>query len=91
MKRKRLELRHGTLFANEEKGDSKKRAFHQSNRIVRDSLNLGGTLTIPIVGGLFLGRFLDNRLSSSPILTLSFLFLGVIISFYTIYKIAKES
>ncbi|MBI3954809.1 AtpZ/AtpI family protein, partial [Candidatus Gottesmanbacteria bacterium] len=44
--------------------------------------NLGFTIAIPIVIGAVLGSFLDNKLNTSPKLTLSLIMLGLFISFY---------
>lgn len=52
---------------------------------------IGFLVVFPILGGLFLGLYLDRRLNTSPKLTLVFLFLGVIIGFVNIFKIVKES
>lgn len=53
--------------------------------------NLGFTIAIPIVIGAVLGSFLDNKLNTSPKLTLSLIMLGLFISFYNIYKLAKKN
>lgn len=43
-------------------------------------------LLIPILGGFFLGHYLDNRFSTEPWLTLLFLMLGVVIGFAGVYR-----
>lgn len=53
--------------------------------------NLGFTIAIPIVIGAVLGSFLDNKLNTSPKLTLSLIMLGLFISFYNIYKLTKKN
>ncbi len=41
---------------------------------------LGFSISLPIVGGAFLGQFLDNKFNSSPRITLSLVFLGVFLA-----------
>lgn len=52
---------------------------------------LGFSIVIPIVGGVLLGAYLDKKFNWEPRLTLSFLFLGVIIAFMNIIYILREN
>jgi len=51
---------------------------------------LAWNLVIPIVGGVILGHYLDNRRGSDLTWTLSLLTLGVIIAFSNLYNLYIE-
>jgi len=51
---------------------------------------LAWNLVIPIVGGVILGHYLDNRRESDLTWTLSLLTLGVIITFSNLYNLYTE-
>jgi ATP synthase protein I len=51
---------------------------------------LGWNLVIPIVGGVLLGRYLDDMLGQEFTWTLSLLALGVIVAFNNLYAIYIE-
>ena len=51
---------------------------------------LGYSISLPIIAGAFLGRFLDEKLASSPKITLSLIFLGMFIGIAKIYTIVKK-
>lgn len=55
------------------------------------SMELGFSISLPIVIGVMLGAYLDTILNTSPKLTLSLLFTGIIIGCSNIYKIYKDS
>lgn len=52
--------------------------------------DVGFQVLAPIVICLTLGLVLDNLLHIKPVLTVLFLFLGMLGSFYTIYKIIER-
>lgn len=47
---------------------------------------IGFAIAIPIAGGALVGVVIDRTWGTSPIATLSLLFLGVIISFFNLFK-----
>jgi F0F1-type ATP synthase assembly protein I len=51
---------------------------------------LAWNLVIPIVGGIMLGHYLDNRYGSGLTWSLSLLVLGVIIAFSNLYNLYIE-
>jgi F0F1-type ATP synthase assembly protein I len=51
---------------------------------------LAWNLVIPIVGGVMLGHYLDNRNNSGVTWSLSLLVLGVIIAFSNLYNLYIE-
>lgn len=55
------------------------------------ALELGFTISIPIAGGALLGQYLDGRFGTSPRMTLSLIFLGIMVAGFYIYSIIKEN
>lgn len=55
------------------------------------NLNLGFYLVTPLISFLIFGIILDNILHTRPILTLVFIILGTIGSFYNLIKFVKEN
>ena len=53
-------------------------------------LDFGIYLIIPILLGIAGGKYLDNRFNTKPLFTLILIFLGTIITFYNLYKIANN-
>jgi len=51
---------------------------------------LGFNLVLPILAGVFLGRYFDNKFSTDGIYTLSLVIAGLLFSLYNIYRIYKE-
>jgi ATP synthase protein I len=52
---------------------------------------LGFSISLPIAGGALLGHFLDRKFGTTPRMTLSLIFLGLMIGVANIYFIMKES
>lgn len=52
---------------------------------------LSWDLVIPIVGGVLLGTYIDNRVGSEIRWTLSLLVLGIIIAFGNLYNLYMEN
>ena len=51
---------------------------------------LGWNLIIPIIAGTFIGRFLDQKFNQGHFWTLSLLTLGVMITFYNLFKMTQH-
>ncbi len=76
-----------------EKNSTKGRQRGSNNKLFRSLAlagNLGLSTALPIVGGALLGSFLDNKFGTSPKMTLSSIFIGIIISVANIYFTIKE-
>jgi len=58
--------------------------------LIAEVSTLAWNLVIPIVGGVILGHYLDNRYTGDATWTLSLLVLGVIIAFSNLYNIYIE-
>lgn len=54
-------------------------------------LNLGFYLAVPLVGGVFLGSYLDTKFHTKPVLTLTFIVIGLVSTFYNLYKTLKNA
>ena len=67
-----------------------------SNNVVKERFkvryfaDIGMMTVLPLIGGSILGSFLDNKLSTKPILTLVFLTFGFFIAIFNIYKLFKD-
>ncbi len=72
-----------------------KKEYNNSSVYVQGSLafQLGFVIIIPILGGFFLGRYLDEKLGTQPIFKLGLMILGLVLSYFsarnTISKIIK--
>ncbi|MBI2616981.1 AtpZ/AtpI family protein [Candidatus Gottesmanbacteria bacterium] len=67
-----------------------KKARGDTNHILSLAGSVGFSMSVPLVGGAIIGSIVDRRLQTSPRMTLFFLFLGLFIGGYSIYKILKE-
>ncbi len=59
--------------------------------LLSTSFELGFAISLPMVIGALSGTYLDRLLGSSPKLTLSLLFCGIILGIGSIFKYLKES
>jgi len=59
-------------------------------RLAAQSTTLGWNLVAPIVGGVLLGRYLDDMLDKEFTWTLSLLFMGVAVAFNNLYAMYIE-
>lgn len=55
------------------------------------ALEFGFVISFPIAGGALFGQYLDRILGTGPRLTLSLIFLGIMIAALNIYSIIKDS
>jgi len=59
-------------------------------QLVARASTLGWNLMVPIVGGVLLGRYLDDKLGKEFTWTLSLLFMGVAVAFNNLYAMYIE-
>ncbi len=52
--------------------------------------HIGISMVVPILGGVLLGNFLDNKFGTSIVFLIVFLVLGVVVSFMNLFKIATR-
>lgn len=85
-----LRLREGNLEVSgkrEDKNSKKNSNFYRSIGITSE---LGFVIAFPLVGGIFLGNWLDSKFSSYPKCTLSLLLIGVVVSFCNLIVVMRE-
>jgi F0F1-type ATP synthase assembly protein I len=70
--------------------EPKKKTIKVNNSLLAKNLNLGYYLVTPIIFGVFFGLFLDNRLKTKKLFFIIFFSLGIIGTFYNLYKIYKD-
>lgn len=93
MKRKILQFKRGILEVREEEIKRPSSTIDERRRfllVLNKALAIGGRIVIPIVGGTFLGVYLDKLFFSSPKFTILFLLIGVILGFSALYQLTKE-
>ena len=97
MKRNIIKLQKGTTTIEKERYLQKVQSEKEKrilNKLLSESLGLGISISVPMVGGVLAGVVLDKWLGTTPKLTLILLFTGVIVSAALIIKIiltAKET
>lgn len=90
-KPKRYILSEGNFIPSDESTrEKKKKPDQKSFRGLQLASDLGFAIAIPLAGGALVGAYLDRRFHTKPIITLSLIFLGLILSFITIFKIVKR-
>ena len=66
---------------------AKRKRFARFWRLAALMSNLGWSLLVPIVGGAFLGSYLDKMTGQGLAWTVGLLFAGVAMSLYNLYHI----
>ena len=91
MKRKVLQLKQGFLTEAKERATERKdrQDTREWHAVLVFAGNLGFAVAFPIVAGVAGGAYLDRRFSSAPILTLSFMFLGVVAGFWSMIRLVR--
>ncbi len=51
---------------------------------------IGISMVIPILGGLLIGKFIDEKVGTNSIFMLSFIVLGVVVAFMNVYKMVMR-
>ena len=59
--------------------------------LVAQATTLGWNMVIPIVGGVLLGRYLDDKFDKEFTWTLSLLLMGVAVAFNNLYAMYSEN
>lgn len=70
--------------------ERRKKVVKNNNFILAKNLNLGYYLITPIITGVFLGLFLDGLLKTGRTFFIILFSLGIIGTFYNLYKIYKD-
>ncbi|MCL4360063.1 AtpZ/AtpI family protein [Patescibacteria group bacterium] len=93
-KRNVLRLRPDETFEIAEEDEPPKPSDDSGNRyfaLISLASELGFSISLPIVGGALIGNFLDSRFGTGPRLTLSCLFIGLVIAGTTIYMVMRDN
>jgi len=51
---------------------------------------IGISMVVPILGGLLIGKFIDEKVGTNSIFMLSFIVLGVVVAFMNVYKMVMK-
>ena len=51
---------------------------------------IGISMLVPILGGLLIGKFIDEKVGTSSIFMLTFIVLGVVVAFMNVYKMVMR-
>ena len=80
--------KHGNLKKSDEriKKDKKKNKGFLSEYV---NINVGYSIVTPILLGVIVGLAIDSRFKTKPFFTVLFIFLGMISSFYNLFKLIK--
>ena len=70
---------------------SKKKQSKDDEIELAKSLNIGYYLITPLLGGVFLGYWIDKILGTKPVFLLLFLGLGIAGAFYNLWKTVQET
>lgn len=87
--RKIMQLNKEGYYTDKEEKNLRVKVEEGNNFSAMMSLvsELGFSISLPIAGGALLGQFLDNKLGTSPRITLSLIFTGLIIGILNIYRL----
>lgn len=73
----------------ENKNRVKKEEGDNVSAMVSIASELGFSISLPIAGGALLGQYIDGKLGTSPRVTLSLIFTGLILGIINIYRLLK--
>jgi len=51
---------------------------------------IGISMIMPIIMGLYIGNWLDNRLGTGPVFLFIFIIMGIISAFISVYKLTQR-
>lgn len=71
----------------EKKEDGNKRKI---DRLYEKYLNIGFYLITPLIFGVFFGLYLDSKFAVKPFFTLSGIGLGIVCTFYNLWKLTRD-
>lgn len=68
-----------------------KKSLNRSLSLFSLALDLGFSISIPILGGIILGKWLDDHFDTAPAMTLLFLCIGSIIGSISVWRLIQMS
>ncbi len=51
---------------------------------------IGISMVVPILGGLLIGKYIDEKVGTTSIFMLTFIVLGVVVAFMSVYKMVMR-
>lgn len=94
MVKKIIKLEEGRIIISEQqkKEEDKKKSSPKYSifNVVNIAMEMGFSIALPMAGGALLGAYLDKKFNTLPKLTLSLLFLGLIIGIYNSYQMLSS-
>jgi len=51
---------------------------------------IGISMIMPIIMGLYIGNWLDNRLGTGPVFLFIFIIMGIVSAFISVYKLTQR-
>lgn len=91
MKRKILQLGRETTTVTDTEQPKKKLRKKELLVILALASELGFSIAVPIGVGVLLGYWLDKRLGSAPVLTLSLLLVGVVLGMRNLFTLVQKT
>lgn len=79
-----------TFIKERKREDEREKEEEKFLGTISFATELGFLVVVPLLGGAFFGQFLDRNFGTTPKLTLSLIFFGLMISFFNIYNLIKE-
>lgn len=70
---------------------SEKEKIEKKKSIYSLSFDIGWSIALPIVGGVFLGQFLDERFGTKPKITLILIIVGVCIGLGNLIMLSRKA
>lgn len=70
---------------------NKQKKGEENNLLLAKSLNIGYYLITPLLLGVFFGYWIDSVLKTKPAFLFIFLMLGIVSSFYNLWKLTQEN
>lgn len=52
--------------------------------------HIGISMVVPILGGLYIGKWIDERFETQPIFLFIFIIIGVMVAFLNLYKLGTK-
>lgn len=88
------DVKEELTFTTKDKKKSEKKAHREMSEspwfYIGVVSQVGFTICVPIVGGAFIGAYLDQQWSSYPKATLTFIFIGLLLSVASFIKLIAE-
>ncbi|MCC5909658.1 MAG: AtpZ/AtpI family protein [Clostridiaceae bacterium] len=51
---------------------------------------IGISMVVPIIGGLYIGKWVDDKFGTGPMFLFVFIIIGVVVAFMNLFKVATK-